>query len=275
MTEKYKVHRVLRRRNLTFKQRKARRRRRRIIKVWCARIIACTMLIGAIGTIILLLCGIKSLIAPNEPKVEKIALYVPTIPVSSASIEIQIDDMISRKEIEKVYEEETSEQITEEEIIEEVEQIVACISPYEPGAVYYYNLTYEEKVYIAKVVYAESRGECFEGQVAVACVILNRYYSDDPFFENDSIYSVVTQGSQFAPIDDVTDEDLAAYPNCMEAVEQACLGWDPTRQKFEEGALYFFEPNGVEGYQKEIRENIDILQIGNHYFHFDFEKVEK
>ena len=39
------------------------------------------------------------------------------------------------------------------------------------------HYTEEEKEIIAKVVYAEARGECFEGQVAVAQVVINRYES--------------------------------------------------------------------------------------------------
>ena len=55
----------------------------------------------------------------------------------------------------------------------------------------------------------------------------------------------------------------------LNAVEDACHGWDPTRKKFENGALFFYAPKEVSGYQKEIREGIEILQIGNHNFHID------
>lgn len=264
--------RVLRKKQLTFKQRKARRRRRRIIRAWCARIIFLAMIVGTISVMFFIVSVVKSMFTSSKGLLYEKS-RVPVVKVASSPIEIEINDTIIKEDGEQNFDE--TPNVTEEEIVEEVEEFVARISAYEPGVVYYYTLTYEEKLYIARVVYAESRGECFEGQVAVAAVILNRFVSNDPFFKNDSIYSVVTQSNQFAPIDWVTDEKLAESPSCMEAVEQACLGWDPTRVKFSQGALYFFAPEEVEGYQKEIRENIDFLQIGNHYFHFDFEKTEK
>lgn len=173
-------------------------------------------------------------------------------------------------------EETTAIQIETKESVETVEKTVkkAKLSAYEPSEEYFYSLSEEDKVLIAKVVWAESRGECFEGKVAVAAVILNRYFNGEgQAFNRSSIEAVVTQKSQFASISKVTIEDLEANPECMEAVEAACKGWDPTRQLFEEGACFFYAPKGVTGYQAEIREGIKVLVIGNHNFHVDFEKV--
>lgn len=148
---------------------------------------------------------------------------------------------------------------------------IPYISAYEPGVLYYYNLTTEEKVYIAKVVYQEARGEVFEGKVAVAAVILNRYVSNDRRFDRDSIYSVVTQSGQFASIGNVSMDDLNSVFSCMDAVEAACKGWDPTRAKFPEGAKFFFNPDGDLSESAKIeREGIETYQIGNHLFHNDF-----
>lgn len=145
------------------------------------------------------------------------------------------------------------------------------ISAYEAGASYYYDLTFEEKVYIAKVVYKEARGEVFEGQVAVAAVVLNRYVSNDRRFDRDSIYSVVTQSGQFASIGNVSMDNLNSVISCMDAVEAACKGWDPTRVKFPEGAKFFFNPDGdLSESAKLEREGIETYQIGNHLFHNDF-----
>jgi len=149
----------------------------------------------------------------------------------------------------------------------------AKISPDGPSSRYYYNISEEDKIIIAKVVWAESRGECFEGKVAVAAVVLNRYYSEIPYFDTESIETVVKQPYQFASISNVTEKELEEYPDCMKAVEAACKGWDPTRKVFDEGALYFYNPKYVSGYQAEIREGIRVMRIGNHNFHFDFEKV--
>ena len=68
-------------------------------------------------------------------------------------------------------------------------------------------------------------------------------------------------------------QDLEEYPDCMEAVEVACKGFDPTREVFKQGALYFYSPKLVTGKEKEIREGIKVMVIGNHNFHYDFEKV--
>lgn len=138
---------------------------------------------------------------------------------------------------------------------------------------YVYDISNRDKIIMAKVVFAEASIESFECKVAVASVILNRYYSDVPYFHKDSITAVVTQPYQFAKIDNVTMEDLEAVPECMEAVEAACKGWDPTKVMFPEGALYFYAPELVTGHQKEIREGIRVLPIGTVNFHYDFEKV--
>lgn len=153
-------------------------------------------------------------------------------------------------------------------------QETPCISAYEAGALYYYNLTIEDKEYIAKVVYQEARGEKFEGQVAVAAVILNRFVSGDKRFKTDSIYSVVTQSGQFASIKSVTTKDLNSATSCMEAVEAACKGWDPTRVKFSEGAKFFFNPDGDLSETAKIeRYEIETYRIGNHLFHNDLNQI--
>ena len=143
-----------------------------------------------------------------------------------------------------------------------------------PGEVYYYNVSEEDKVLMAKLVWKEARGEPLKGKVAVAAVILNRYcYGEDRDFKRESIESVITQPGQFASIKNVTMADLDLVPECMEAVEAACKGWDPTRECFSQGALYFYAHDSVSGYQKEIRQGLKIMVIQNHSFHFNFEKV--
>lgn len=131
----------------------------------------------------------------------------------------------------------------------------------------YPSITTSEEKLMEKVVYQEARGEPFEGQVAVAAVILNRYMFNN---KQKSIREIVTAPNQFADISNVTQNMLNAYPNCEKAVKKALEGNDPTRKKFSKGARYFFEPNLVSGYQKKIRQGIEVLKIGNHYFHNDF-----
>lgn len=172
---------------------------------------------------------------------------------------------------------EVVDEITEEETLpEEYKPIklpgynISAEGPYER---YIYILSEEDMMIIAKVVWAEARGECYKGKVAVAACILNRYFSDDQFFSRESILHTATQSGQFASIWDVTESDLNTVPECLDAVKDACRGWDPTREVFEEGALYFYAPKGVSGYQARIREGIKVMVIGNHNFHYDFVKV--
>lgn len=182
---------------------------------------------------------------------------------SVTAVEIQ---PIEEREQENV--EEITQQVPEEEDI--VIMAVPTISAYQPGEVYYYVLSDVDKKDIEKLIYKEARGETYEGKVAVAAVVLNRFFSGDLRFNRESIHSVITQSGAFADISDVTQEMLDTVPDLKDAVEDACRGWDPTRVMFETGALFFYAPKEVVGYQKQIREGIQVLQIGNHNFHNDF-----
>jgi len=146
------------------------------------------------------------------------------------------------------------------------------LSATEPSKNYYYHISEDEKVMIAKLVWAEARGESYEGKVAIAAVVLNRYrFEENQWdFDNDTISSVILQKNQFASISNVDMQDLKEYPDCIKAVEDACKGWDPTRKVFEDGALYFYNPILITGRQKEIRNGIQFMAIGNHNFHIDF-----
>lgn len=212
----------------------------------------------------------KSFAMENDIQVES------EVAVSAYSIveteKFDVEENASERKTEIVKKElEVSEEV-EDVQCEDTEKNVqeARISAYEPGEVYYYNISTEDKLYMAKLLYKEARGEIYEGKVAVACTVLNRYYSGDARFERDSIYSVITQSGAYAAIDDVTIEMVKEIPELEQAVEDACRGWDPTRKMFASGALFFYAPKEVEGYQKEIREGIPVLQIGNHNFHNDF-----
>lgn len=165
-----------------------------------------------------------------------------------------------------------SDEEVKETVSEETIPIVLVpeISAYGPGNRYYYDLNESEKMYLAMMVYKEARGESFEGKVAVVAVALNRYYSDDSRFDRRSIYHIVTQSGQFADISNVTKGMLDANPECMEAVEAACKGWDPTRTTFEDGALFFYSPKNISAEAMKCREGVLTLTIGNHNFHVDF-----
>lgn len=177
---------------------------------------------------------------------------------------------IGKKEVKTGNEVETESETETQIETENEKETYPIISGYGPGEIYYYIFSETEKTYIAKLVYKEARGEKFEGKVAVAAVAINRLYSDDSLYDTSSIYSIITQNNQFAAIDDVTDEMLAEVPECMEAVEAACKGWDPTRKVFPGGAKFFYAPKGITAEEEKKREGIKKMQIGNHNFHNSF-----
>ena len=108
---------------------------------------------------------------------------------------------------------------------------------------------------MANAVYGEARGEPYEGQVAVAAVILNRLESPD--FPN-SISGIIFQPRAFTA---VADGQIWLEPNerAKQAVLDAMNGWDPS-----ENALYYFNPaTATSGW---IWSRPQIKQIGDHIF---------
>lgn len=155
--------------------------------------------------------------------------------------------------------------------VEEIQPVtVAKISPYEAGENYYYWVSGEDKVNLEKVVFKEAAVEPFEGKVAVAAVVLNRWVSGDQLFDTSSVTAVIVQKYQFASIANVTQKDLDAVPDCAKAVELALKGWDPTRVAFENGAKFFYQPDITYGNEFDRRQGIEVYKIGNHLFHNDF-----
>ncbi|MGN7453761.1 spore cortex-lytic enzyme [Paenibacillus pasadenensis] len=108
---------------------------------------------------------------------------------------------------------------------------------------------------MANAVYGEARGEPYEGQVAVAAVILNRLRS--PEFPN-SITGVIFQNLAFTA---VADGQIWLTPNerAKQAVQDAINGWDPS-----DGCLYYFNP--VTATSKWIWSRPQVKTIGKHIF---------
>lgn len=213
----------------------------------------------------------------EETTNEEFVLYVDEKHHQRGYLEIpQKEDRVDENTtnvVEEIEEEPVEESVEIPEEYKPMKLMDYEISATQPYEHYVYILSEEDIKIIAKLVWMEARGECYEGKVAVAAVVLNRYFSDDQSFSRKSILHTVTQKNQFASIWDVTDWDLNNVPECLDAVKDACRGWDPTRAVFEEGALFFYAPDGVSGYQAQIRQNIKVMVIGNHNFHYDFEKV--
>jgi N-acetylmuramoyl-L-alanine amidase len=116
------------------------------------------------------------------------------------------------------------------------------------------NLT-QDLNYLARLVYGEARGESFEGQVAVAAVVLNRVRSSG--FGN-TIRSVIFEPGAFTAVSDkqyYLPPDSTAY----KAAQAALNGWDPTG-----GALYYWNPRTATS--KWVWTRNIINKIGNHVF---------
>lgn len=108
---------------------------------------------------------------------------------------------------------------------------------------------------MANAVYGESRGEPYEGQVAVAAVILNRV--EHSSFPN-SVSSVIYQPGAFTA---VADGQINLTPNdvAKKAVMDALSGWDPTGN-----CIYYFNPKTATS--EWIWGRPQVITIGQHIF---------
>ena len=108
---------------------------------------------------------------------------------------------------------------------------------------------------LAKMVYAEARGESYKGQVAVAAVVLNRVASSS--FPN-TVSGVIYQSGAFSC---VSNGSINNTPDssCIRAALDALNGWDPTG-----GCLYYY--NARTAQDKWIFSRTVQTVIGNHSF---------
>lgn len=110
---------------------------------------------------------------------------------------------------------------------------------------------------LARCVNGEARGEVYEGQVAVAAVILNRVRH--PSFPN-TISGVIYQPGAFTAVaDGQINEPIEENSTVYKACEDAMNGWDPSG-----GAIYYFNPETATN--KWIWSRPLIIQIGRHRF---------
>ncbi|WP_058300424.1 cell wall hydrolase [Gorillibacterium timonense] len=108
---------------------------------------------------------------------------------------------------------------------------------------------------LARIIYAEARGESYEGQVAVGAVVINRVKS--PHFP-DTIREVVFQRGAFTAVHDGQyrlKPGVAAY----RAAREALRGTDPTGN-----AVYYYNPDTATS--RWIRSRAATKRIGNHLF---------
>ena len=95
------------------------------------------------------------------------------------------------------------------------------------------NYTSSDTYLLAKAIYAEARGESYEGQVAVGAVIMNRVRSSK--FPN-TVSGVIYQSNAFTAVSD-GQINLSPDKTAMNAAQDAINGWDPTY-----GCLYYYNP---------------------------------
>jgi len=117
------------------------------------------------------------------------------------------------------------------------------------------TVTNHEMDLLARAVYSEARGESFQGQVAVAAVIINRVIH--PEFPN-TINGVIFEPWAFTA---VNDGQFWLTPNqtAYSAVKEALSGSDPSK-----GAIFYYNP--VTATNQWIRTRPIITQIGRHVF---------
>lgn len=122
---------------------------------------------------------------------------------------------------------------------------------------YAVNASANDKQLLARAVNGEARGEPYEGQVAVAAVILNRVRHSS--FPN-TISGVIYQPGAFTAVSDgqinvPIDPNSTVYKACTDALS----GWDPSN-----GAIYYFNPDTATN--KWIWSRPLIVKIGKHRF---------
>ena len=117
------------------------------------------------------------------------------------------------------------------------------------------TFTESEISLLARIISAESRGEPYEGQVAVGAVILNRI--DHPSFPN-TISGVIFQPLAFSCVNDGQINEPVS-DTALKAAQDAINGWDPSG-----GAIYYYNP--AKSTSKWIFSRTIICSIGKHKF---------
>jgi len=117
------------------------------------------------------------------------------------------------------------------------------------------NYNTNDRYLLAKVIYAEARGESYTGQVAIGAVVLNRVR--DSRFPN-TVSGVIYQPWAFTA---VNDGQINLEPNqaAYQAADDALNGWDPTY-----GCVYYYNPQTATS--KWIYTTKKVTQIGKHIF---------
>jgi N-acetylmuramoyl-L-alanine amidase len=136
------------------------------------------------------------------------------------------------------------------------ERIRLPINNLTPHQVLNHRVSKKELDLLARAVYGEARGEPYQGQVAVAAVIINRVLNWQ--FPN-TFAEVIYQRGQFSAVMD-GQINLAPNQTAYRAARDALRGIDPTG-----GALYFYNPRTATRVSF-FRGRRKITKIGDHVF---------
>lgn len=117
------------------------------------------------------------------------------------------------------------------------------------------SITNDELLLLSKLITGEARGESYEGQVAVAAVVINRV--QDSRFPN-SIKDVIYQRNAFSVVKDGSI-NMQPTESSYKAAQEALYGLDPTDK-----AVYFWNPEIATC--QWIRTLDPYMRIGNHVF---------
>lgn len=117
------------------------------------------------------------------------------------------------------------------------------------------NISSDDLLLLSKVVTSEARGESYEGQVAVAAVVINRVL--DTRFP-DTIADVIYQKNAFSVVNDGSI-NMEPTESAYKAAQEALYGLDPTNE-----SVYFWNPDiATCRWIKKLNPHI---RIGNHVF---------
>ncbi|MGM0419623.1 MAG: cell wall hydrolase [Bacillota bacterium] len=118
------------------------------------------------------------------------------------------------------------------------------------------QVSQDDIMLLARIIYAEARGESNKGKVAVGAVILNRVA--DNRFPN-TLREVIVEEGQFSSL---FDGQANLYPDeeAIAAAKAALLGYDPTYQ-----SIFFYNP-GIATNLAWISNRPVVKRIGGHVF---------
>lgn len=118
------------------------------------------------------------------------------------------------------------------------------------------EITQKERGLLALVIYHESRGECIEGQEAVAETVFNRYLSH--FDGKTTIEDIIYAEKQFSCSPYLTTAAIRE-PECLaNAFEVLSRVMDETEYNIKDTYMYF---------NTKQPKTSDYVKIGNHYFY--------